>query len=102
MNNVTYTDAFTVYLDENYKGQWNYHSSTFATIEWKEGVTPPDEAVFNSGVDAKLASLTFKEARAVAYPSIQEQLDMQYWDSINGTTTWADAIQAVKDAYPKP
>jgi len=26
---------------------------------------------------------------------------MQYWDAINGTTTWLDAIQAVKDANPK-
>lgn len=36
------------------------------------------------------------------YPSIAEQLDMQYWDSVNGTTTWADAIAAVKAAHPKP
>ena len=41
-------------------------------------------------------------ARTRAYPSIQEQLDMQYWDSVNGTTTWADAIAAVKAANPKP
>ena len=40
--------------------------------------------------------------RVMAYPSITEQLDMQYHDKINGTTTWADAIQAVKDKYPKP
>ena len=39
--------------------------------------------------------------RKNAYPSIAEQLDMQYWDSVNGTTTWKDAIQAVKDANPK-
>jgi hypothetical protein len=36
------------------------------------------------------------------YPSIQEQLDMQYWDSVNGTTTWKDAIEAVKTENPKP
>ena len=40
--------------------------------------------------------------RQASYPSIQEQLDMQYWDSVNGTTTWADAIAAVKAANPKP
>ena len=40
--------------------------------------------------------------RATAYPSIQEQLDMQYWDSVNGTTTWKDAIAAVKTENPKP
>jgi len=27
---------------------------------------------------------------------------MQYWDSVNGTTTWADHIAAVKAAHPKP
>ena len=36
------------------------------------------------------------------YPSMQEQLDMQYWDSVNGTTTWKDAIAAVKTENPKP
>lgn len=43
----------------------------------------------------------YKYARAAEYPSIQEQLDMQYWDAINGTTTWQDAINAVKAKYPK-
>lgn len=40
--------------------------------------------------------------RINSYPSIQEQLDMQYWDSVNGTTVWADTIAAVKAANPKP
>lgn len=43
----------------------------------------------------------YQRDRALAYPSIQEQLDMQYWDAINGTTTWQDAINAVKQQYPK-
>jgi hypothetical protein len=46
--------------------------------------------------------ITYSQNRARAYPSIQEQLDMQYWDSVNGTTTWADAITAVKEEFPKP
>jgi hypothetical protein len=44
---------------------------------------------------------TYSDNRANAYPSIKEQLDMQYWDQVNGTTTWKDAIKTVKDAYPK-
>ena len=36
------------------------------------------------------------------YPSIQEQLDMQYWDKVNGTTNWEDAIAKVKADNPKP
>ena len=31
-----------------------------------------------------------------------EQLDMQYWDSVNSTTTWADHIAKVKSDNPKP
>ena len=36
------------------------------------------------------------------YLPIEQQLDMQYWDAINGTTTWKDHISAVKAKYPKP
>ena len=44
---------------------------------------------------------TYKDKRAKDYPSIQEQLDMQYWDKINGTNKWQQAINAVKQKYPK-
>jgi hypothetical protein len=44
----------------------------------------------------------YQRDRAAAYPSIQDQLDMQYWDSVNNTTTWKDAVAAVKSAHPKP
>jgi hypothetical protein len=46
--------------------------------------------------------LTYRELRSIAYPLISEQLDMQYWDSVNGTTVWADTIANVKAMYPKP
>ena len=36
------------------------------------------------------------------YLPMSQQLDMQYWDSVNGTTTWKDHIAAVKAKYPKP
>lgn len=41
------------------------------------------------------------ERRIAAYPSIGDQMDMQYKDAINGTTTWADAIAAAKTSTPK-
>ena len=44
----------------------------------------------------------YKKLRATEYPSVQDQLDMQYWDSVNGTTTWATAIAKVKTDNPKP
>jgi hypothetical protein len=49
----------------------------------------------------RIEALTYADHRAAEYPEIGDQLDMQYWDGINGTTTWADAIKAVKDKYPK-
>ena len=44
----------------------------------------------------------YKEARQQAYGSIAEQLDMQYWDLVNDTTTWKDHIAQVKSDNPKP
>jgi len=41
-------------------------------------------------------------ARQEAYGSIAEQLDMMYWDNVNGTTTWNDHIAQVKADNPKP
>ena len=44
----------------------------------------------------------YKQNRENSYPSLQEQMDMQYWDAVNGTTTWKDAIAKVKSDNPKP
>ena len=53
-------------------------------------------------IDAELAATKYQRDRVAAYPSIQDQLDMQYWDQVNGTTTWKDAIAKVKSDNPKP
>ena len=53
-------------------------------------------------VNAWVSPQQYARDRRASYPSIQEQLDMQYWDSVNGTTTWKDAIEAVKTEHPKP
>ena len=39
--------------------------------------------------------------RSKEYPSIEDQQDMQYWDAVNGTTTWKDKINEIKTKYPK-
>ena len=70
----------------------------------KDGVTKPSEADFNAKVQElkdAYASAQYKRQRTTSYPSIQEQLDMQYWDKVNGTTTWQDAIAKVKTDIPK-
>ena len=62
-------------------------------------------SIDQSSIDTKkieLASQEYRTKRAEEYPSIRDQLDMIYWDKKNGTTTWDDAVKAVKDKYPKP
>ncbi|MBR6674702.1 MAG: hypothetical protein IKL32_02130 [Alphaproteobacteria bacterium] len=44
---------------------------------------------------------TYAEKRLAEYPPIGEQLDMIYWDKINGTTLWQDIITTIKEKYPK-
>ena len=44
----------------------------------------------------------YKYNRQSEYKTIAEQLDMQYWDAVNGTTNWQDHINAIKTKYPKP
>tara|TARA_Y100000593_G_scaffold58722_1_gene109062 strand:- start:386 stop:625 length:240 start_codon:yes stop_codon:yes gene_type:complete len=44
---------------------------------------------------------TWKENRQMEYPNFGDQFDMIYHDQVNGTTTFKDAIKAVKDKYPK-
>lgn len=44
----------------------------------------------------------YADLRRAAYASWGDQLDMQYHDSVDDTTTWVDHVAAVKDANPKP
>jgi hypothetical protein len=45
--------------------------------------------------------LTSEQKRAIEYPNIVDQLDMIYWDKINGTSNWVNSIQSIKDKFPK-
>ena len=53
-------------------------------------------------LQAEYEANKYQRDRADAYPSIQEQLDMQYWDAVNGTKKWQEAIAKVKTDKPKP
>jgi len=73
----------------------------------REWITPqpqPTEAEIETADtqwQAEYDSNQYQRDRATAYPSLQDQADMQYWDAVNGTTTWQDAIAKVKADYPK-
>ena len=88
-------------------------------IEW-DGVTeynPPDGDIiladaaayiggpYESGAFVPMPELedtsTYVERRQAAYASIGDQLDMQYHDGEDGTTTWKDHVASVKATHPK-
>ena len=73
---------------------------SISSIEWTS--TPISMEDINSKAEEIKAKEEYIGLRAKQYPSIQEQLDMQYWDSVNNTTNWKDAIAKVKSDNPKP
>ncbi len=59
-------------------------------------------AAARANLDKTAEAVKYKSLRAAAYASIGDQLDMQYWDAVNGTTTWKDHVAKVKADHPKP
>lgn len=55
-----------------------------------------------TAADAWVDPNAYKYQRQQAYEPIDEQLDMLYWDKINGTNNWETMITTVKNLYPKP
>ena len=72
--------------------------------EWTSASPQPSESEIEAAHaewQAEYDSKAYARARAEAYASTGDQLDMQYWDALNDTTIWADHIARVKEAYPK-
>jgi hypothetical protein len=79
----------------------------YENLVWSEDNTIPKPSLEVLTAEANRLKIEYdankyQRDRKPEYPSLPEQLDMQYWDAINGTTTWQDAINAVKAKYPKP
>ena len=99
-------ELLDVFMAFNNNRDWKQYGSPrdYDGIIWKDQPTLTREQV-----ETKLAELQaeydaeqYARDRVEEYPTWQDQLDMQYHDQVDGTTTWKDAIQAIKDANPKP
>jgi len=63
-----------------------------------------DESLIDAEIlrlQAEYDAQEYARLRKAEYPPIEDQLDMQYLDLVNGTTVWLDTVQAVKDQFPK-
>ena len=99
-NGVNSVDSLSdVKLQDDSNGQGIYIK------EWNLDIAKPTEeqlTTYEDEANAEEALNTVHSNRQAEYPSWQDQMDLQYWDKINNTSTWQDAVQAVKDKYPKP
>jgi hypothetical protein len=97
-------DILKTILKINPNAQVTVTNNEIDSIQWHNGTTPIPKADIEAKmveVQAEYDANQYQRDRATAYPSIQDQLDMQYWDKVNGTTNWEDAIAKVKSDNPK-
>ena len=100
-NGVTSVD-FTkdVLLQDDSNGQGPYIKS------WNvSGLAQPTDDQLNavdSAADLSERQDAAKSARRRAYGDWNSQLDMQYHDNVDGTTTWKDHVAKVKTDNPIP
>ena len=100
-NGVADVDFMTdVLLQDDSNGQGPYIK------EWNlSGVAQPTDEQLNavdSAADLSERQAAVRATRKTAYGDLGSQLDMQYWDNVNGTTTWKDHVAKVKTDNPIP
>ena len=98
VNEVDFMVDVLLQDDSNGQGpyikEWNISSVTKPTDEQLNAV--------DSAADLEERQNAVRATRRSAYGDLGSQLDMQYWDNVNGTTTWKDHVAAVKTANPIP
>ena len=89
-----------VLLQDDSNGQGPYIK------EWNvSGVAQPTDEQLNavdSAADLSERQSAARSARRTAYGDLGDQLDMQYHDNVDGTTTWKDHVAKVKTDNPIP
>ena len=90
------------------KAIYNTHANAVRTND--EGAWDKDDKLISLDEDAISTEMIRLQAeydvkqyqRDRQYPPIGEQLDLQYWDKVNGTSKWQEAVSKVKSDHPKP
>ena len=95
------TDLASAILAINEKAVFTINNEDVKEITWYKDTSPIAEA----DILAKQKELgtaydnnAYQRSRALAYPSMADQLDDIYH---NGVDEWKKTIKAVKDKYPK-
>ena len=101
MFNPTYVEAI-LSLEPNAK--FVISNNSLGSMDWQdESITRPSD----EDIETELKKLQdtyvaqeYARNRKAEYDALN-QFEMQYDDEVNGTTTWKDAIEAIKAKWPK-
>lgn len=97
---ISYSQAI---LSLEPQAEFSIVEDDYETLQWfKEDVEKPSEdAILEeiSRLEEENKSTEYRQERGMAYPSIQDQLDILYHEGYDG---WKATIKEVKDRYPKP
>jgi predicted phosphoribosyltransferase len=72
--------------------------------KWNSASPQPTEAEIEAAHaqwETEQAATQYQRDRKAEYDQLN-QYEMMFDDEVNGTTTWIDAINAIKAKYPKP
>ncbi len=86
--------------------QYTVRGYTMNEVEWNSPeISKPTQEELDTALQQVISDQkrlnTWLPQRISAYPPIDKQLDMLYWDQVNGTTVWKDAIANIKEKFPK-
>lgn len=97
---ISYSQAI---LSLEPEAEFSIVEDDYETLQWfKEDVEKPSEdAIVEeiSRLEEENKSTEYRQERGMAYPSIQDQLDILYHEGYDG---WKATIKEVKNRYPKP
>jgi hypothetical protein len=97
-------DILKSILAINPNAQVSVNAEDINQIEWLNGTTPiAKQTILNKQIElqAEYESNKYQRDRQKQYPSIPDQLDMLYWDKVNGTENWLNSIESVKNKFTK-
>ncbi len=88
----------------NSSAKFRIEDDSVDKIEWLENTTPIDKATIQAKITEQQTAYdnNYVRKRQEAYPGLWDQLDMIYWDQVNSTTKFKEAISKVKTDNPKP
>ena len=88
-----------VLLQDDSNGQGPYIK------EWNLDIAKPTDAQLSAveaAADLSERQNAVRATRRASYGDLGDQLDMQYHDSVDGTSTWKDHVAKVKADNPIP